>query len=1023
MKILITIILSLLAVVLSAQQPYFYEAELTDFNSADQLFNATMFGASRTEFNDFIQKATNDHAILADEANFFQALAAKKLHNKDCVPLMLAFVKQHPQSPRRHDMLYFLGDYYLINNNHKEALIYFDQANPERISPELRTELLFKRGYCYFMTKKYSQALAQFDKINTNSNKYASAVKYYRAHVDYQQGNLNVALKAFIDLEKDPVFADVSRYYIAHISYLQEHYTDAIRYAEPLAKDDSKKAINMQRIVADSYFALNNYDKAVTAYQQLEHKTRRLTKPDHYHYGMALYFTANYNEAIEELKQVLDNNDETAQNAHYHLADCYLHIGDKKKARTAFDAASKPSYDKAIREDAHFQKLKLAYELNFSPFSELITEFLTFIERYPNSDKIDEAYDYMSKAFLTTKNYRQALVTMEKIKHKNLKTYTALQRLAFFRALELYTDQKFDEAQQYFDYSLKYGSYDPKLKARAYYWKGECAYRTNQIDSARQLYNRFILSPPATETEEFTTAHYNLAYTYFNEKDYQEAYHWFIKYVSLNNTNNERLLGDAYNRLGDCLYIQRHFDSAVEYYDKALATSPQVGDYSMLQKAICLGLSKDNQQKIEQLDQLIATYPSSQYLANAYYEKARAHVALNQIKDAIYNYKVVKERYPRGSLASKSMLQLGLLYYNNDEYDNSMAFYKRVVNEYPSTPEATDALAGLRNVYMERGDYDGYIAYTKTLGAFARVELHEQDSLLYTSAERLYLKQDFTAAQASFERYLSEFNDGRFTTNANFYLANCHDMNGNEQAALQAFDYVANQPRSIFTEDALIRSGEIYFKQENYAKALDIFNRLEEEAEIETNKIEAIIGQMRCNQRLNNPTQCIASADKVIDMPQTSPEILREAKYIKAKSLIATNQEKQAEDLLKDLAENTKSAEGAEAKYLLAQAYFDQNLTDKAEKEVFDYVEKGTPHQYWLARSFILLADIYHQKAEDFQALQYLESLSDNYNADDDITEMIEQRLQTWHTSTSMLPDDDYDYNINEQNEGGQDNE
>ena len=96
---------------------------------------------------------------------------------------------------------------------------------------------------------------------------------------------------------------------------------------------------------------------------------------------------------------------------------------------------------------------------------------------------------------------------------------------------------------------------------------------------------------------------------------------------------------------------------------------------------------------------------------------------------------------------------------------------------------------------------------------------------------------------------------------------------------------------------------------------------------------------------------------------------------------------------LKKLSSDTRTQQGAEAKYLLAQIYFDNKKYDNCEKEVLNYIEVSTPHAYWLARSFVLLADLYITLDRKMEAKQYLLSLQNNYKADDDIAGRIKERL------------------------------
>ena len=88
-----------------------------------------------------------------------------------------------------------------------------------------------------------------------------------------------------------------------------------------------------------------------------------------------------------------------------------------------------------------------------------------------------------------------------------------------------------------------------------------------------------------------------------------------------------------------------------------------------------------------------------------------------------------------------------------------------------------------------------------------------------------------------------------------------------------------------------------------------------------------------------------------------------------------------------------ESYRDGEALYRLAQAYFDAGNVNAAEKEVLDYIEVSTPHTYWLARSFILLSDVYKKMGKTLDARQYLLSLQQNYQANDDIADMIRERL------------------------------
>ena len=94
------------------------------------------------------------------------------------------------------------------------------------------------------------------------------------------------------------------------------------------------------------------------------------------------------------------------------------------------------------------------------------------------------------------------------------------------------------------------------------------------------------------------------------------------------------------------------------------------------------------------------------------------------------------------------------------------------------------------------------------------------------------------------------------------------------------------------------------------------------------------------------------------------------------------------------LANDTRNIYGAESQFILADTYYRWKSYDRAEQQVKNFMQKGTPHQYWMARALIVLSDTYKAKGDNFSAKQYLESLKANYKGNEpDIQQMIKERL------------------------------
>ena len=310
-------------------------------------------------------------------------------------------------------------------------------------------------------------------------------------------------------------------------------------------------------------FTWDRYEESIPFLEKYRDDVGHISIDDKYQLAFAYYMTGKYQEASTIFERISLNNSEISQSALYHLAGCYIKLGQENKARAAFASAARMNFDQTIKEDALFNYAKVTYQLSYTPFNEAIRAFNSYITQYPASKRTDEAYHYLVMAYMNTRNYRMALESLEKIKDKDSEIEKAYQRVAFFRGLELFTNLRFDDAVSIFDKSLKFAKYDDIIKARTYYWLAEAYYRMGDTKTAEDFYNLFLDEPISLQTPEFRNVNYSMGYLEFSRKDYAKAEGWFRKYVNLEQNSHSVTLADAYNRLGDCRFVQSSYWQAI----------------------------------------------------------------------------------------------------------------------------------------------------------------------------------------------------------------------------------------------------------------------------------------------------------------------------------------------------------------------------------------------------------------------------------------------------------------------------
>ena len=992
-KLHFLLVILLITASLHAQQTaYKFQPEKL-FNQGKEMYLEGNYVGAQDILKKYIAQSSDNH--LKEEAEYMIAVSSFERGIENSGSILQAFLDNHPETVHRNQAAFLIGSYYFDKKEWDNAKFWLQESNIDLLSLSEQEDHSFRLAYTLLQTGEANDAAQLFGLLSQNSRKYRDAGDFYYGYIEYQNGRYANALNRFQRLKEHPEFREEVAFYTAQSTFFDSKPDEAIRLSESFLRNypQSLHATEIQRILGNSYYRQGQAATAVSHYEQYLAKTEKPLRGDAYFTGLSYFETGKYNEAAKLFQQAIGERDELSQNAQLQLGQTYLKLNQKQAAQMAFEAASRDNFNPQVRETAMFNYALLAHETNFSVFSESITLFENFLTEFPNSQYTNQVNDILAETFLTTKDYTAALNAINRIKNPGRRILEAKQMVLFQLGAQEFINGNMNQAIQQFNNSIGLGSYDSKARNNSYYWRGEAYYRLANFSNAASDFQLFTQSATSAD-ENYTLGWYNLGYSRFKQQQYAQAVNAFQRFVADESDKSRPEYADALNRIGDSYYFNRNFNDAERFYAQAADVNPSVADYAAYQRAFVMGLQHNFQGKINALDDLMRRYPNSQYFDDALYEKSRALTMLNRENEAIAVLQKLVSDYPRSPLTGQGGVQLGQLYYNNGNYQQSITAYKSVISNFPGTDDARNALISLETVYRDMNDIQSYVDFANSIPGGARITVSRQDSLTYLAAEGIYMRGSKAEAETALTRYLQSYPNGAYSSDANYHLGVIADEKGNKSQAMTHFRRVVDAGSVKFLENALVYTAQEEFKNENYRQALADFSRLTASARNSANKQIGQMGIVRTQSKLNNYHEAARAATELLESSNLSPETGIEAHYLRGKAYLEVSEPDKAMADFQAISGDTRSKYGAEAQFILADTYYKWKSYDKAEAQVSDFMKKGTPHQYWMARALIVLSDTYAAKGNDFQAKQYLESLQSNYKGNEsDINDMINERL------------------------------
>ncbi|MEO0338722.1 MAG: tetratricopeptide repeat protein, partial [Bacteroidota bacterium] len=434
-------------------------------------------------------------------------------------------------------------------------------------------------------------------------------------------------------------------------------------------------------------------------------------------------------------------------------------------------------------------------------------------------------------------------------------------------------------------------------------------------------------------------------------------------------------------------------------------------DYAIYQKGIIEGLKGRRTQEIVALEELVRSFPNSAFADDALYRLGSSYQEVNQLAKAeVPLQRLVRDYRNKSPLINQAYIKLGLISYNRGNLNAATEYYKKVFANNPSPQEAQVSLAALEEIYVrDLGRPNDYFAFLETVPGY-KPDNFARDSITFKGAEARFENGDYQGAINAYTDYIRRFPRGLYINEGYFHRGESYSVLRKYSEALADYEYVVNQGPSRFYLKSLQKASIIAYNHElDFAKAFDLYTKLENAAENDEMLFEAQLGALRSAYRANDKDALYSYANKVTRNPRATNAQQSTAEFYLGKLAYDDANYNAALASFQKVVANSDNEQTAEARFLIADIYYKNRDLDRAQELCIQANQESSAYPFWVAKSVLLLAEIFAEKGDLYNARAALEALLENYSEDQDLVNQARRRLGEINRqidSTSKLSND-----------------
>lgn len=672
--------------------------------------------------------------------------------------------------------------------------------------------LLLGAGYC--------QAQAQTD-CTTALQDYRVALRSYE---DGLFGPAMAGFEAYLRQCPETEQALSAHYLLGEILYKRDRFTEALSHVMQVISRAAEPPLHQQALLlaAQALLQLGQTDKAQTHLQRVlaSGVPSGVLPAALYWLGEIAFQHQRYDEARKYYQRLLKEQQTGpyAAQAQYSLGWLYRRLGDTAAALQAFAAFLTLDPDHEFAPQARFARAALLRESNQR--TEAADAFKKLAQEAPTSLQ-DEALFWWAETAYELGRYAEA-------------------RMAYQRLVTAHPKSV-------------------RVDASLYGWgwaevqQSQCAATVHPWEMLLQR------DPPSSQALD---VHYQLGLCYLQLQQNAAAQRHLQQVIAVGTGTAQH--ADALLKLATLAFQQGEYTEALQYYAQVLpvATPEDVFRIHYLSGESYAALGQQAQ-AIEHWRQVLAGPPTLPWRAQALHRLGSMYIAQKAWQQALPVLRRLWEEFPQFAERTTVAAQLAQAYNNTQQCAEALPFYDTLLTAASEAQQRQAALGAKAWCLFTLGRYAEIIQLLAPLVPDALVTV--EPDILYVLGQAYIQQQQYHAALAPFVVLRQRFPDNALTRHAEIPLAVALEQVGQREEALvvwkaylqrgagqgdaeqarvhlhvgrlafkagrlgEALDFLAparQASSAALAAEALFWSGEVYFQQQQWDLALQVYQEL-----------------------------------------------------------------------------------------------------------------------------------------------------------------------------------------------------